>query len=51
MRLFSLDAQAHGLFDNQLNEALDLNTAIHERQGHYDQELLSSFIQSLRLNP
>jgi len=42
--------QAHQLFDDQLNEALDLNTAIHERQDGYDQELLASFIQSLKLN-
>ncbi|MFO8068440.1 MAG: polyprenyl synthetase family protein [Alkalibacterium sp.] len=42
--------QAHTLFNEHLNEALLLNKAILEREDHYDEELLDSFIESLKLN-
>lgn len=47
--LLGLD-QAHALFEEQLHEALALNKAIHEREDHYDEELLRTFIDSLKLN-
>ncbi|OJF94311.1 polyprenyl synthetase family protein [Alkalibacterium sp. 20] len=42
--------RAHTLFDEQLNEALLLNRTILEREKNYDEELLDSFIESLKLN-